>query len=49
LRTFSSRVPRGVSNFATPPTFVPTRALPIGESIERLPCVGSASCAETIV
>ena len=47
FRTFSSRVPRGVSNFAMPPTLVPISALPMGESIERLPCVGSASWAET--
>ena len=49
FRTFSSRVPRGVSKLATPPTFLPSRALPIGESIESLPTVGSASWAEVSV
>ena len=49
FRTFSSRVPRGVSKLATSPTFLPSRALPIGESIESLPTVGSASWAEVSV
>ena len=49
FRIFSSRVPRGVSKLATLPTFLPTRALPIGESIESLPTVGSASWAEVSV
>ena len=34
-----------MSNFAMPPTFDPTSALPTGESIDSLPSPGSASVA----
>ena len=48
-RTFSSRTPRGVSSFTVSPTRAPVSALPIGESFDTLPSVGSASGADTSV